>query len=161
MRKAIVGIVSLCLASFALADTYTLSVSTTNGVTATNTIPISGWLDRIEFAQPSAATTTVLVATSWGSTNAAILTLASSASATDDSLVYRPRFLPTTTGAATITNTYHESVGLTNQVATMFVGNYEKVMAGGNLVTKLTGAGGASSASATVQLVFYYEPTKK
>ena len=64
MKKALIGLVALVLVtSGAWADSYTYTVSATNGVTTTNNVVASGWLDKIEVSQSATHTATVVVAT--------------------------------------------------------------------------------------------------
>jgi len=141
----------------AQADTYTLTVAnTTNGLAYTNTIPISGYIDKIEFSQGSAATSTVTVATT-GENGVTVEQFLSLAATADDAKVVRPRVMGTTIAGVALAAVLADSGG-TNVYSTTLHANYEKILAGGNISCVVTGL---SHTLSDVQLTFYYEPVKK
>lgn len=174
MKKVIVGLIGLIImAGMALADTYIWESATiTNGVTQTNNVTVSGWLEKIEYSQSAAASSTVFVATyttNSAGTNVAVETYLSLVTSTADSTVVRPRFLPTDNTGASLSATVAEYWGgtninggpLTNHVATTALNvDYSRAFIGGNVKIMCSGAGGASSKTQSSKIVIFYEPIK-
>lgn len=144
------------LCGVALADSYTVSLTVTNGqaITYSDPLPISGWLDRIEVVQSVVTTSTVTIATYSGTT--AVDTYASLASLVGNKVV-RPRFIGTsnqgTALAAAATGTSDYTAG------TVLAAPYERPLLGGNL--KMAVTEGGNIASYTVTATLYFVPTPR
>lgn len=140
------------------ADTYTYTVTAmTNGQVATSDpIPVSGWLDKVEWSQLSVGTATVVVATYDGTS--AVETFASLSANADDTKVVRPRFLVTANTGSALAGAVDQTVtNSATATTTMLIAGYEKALIGGNAKVKITNA----CESNDVKVVIYYEPLKK
>lgn len=141
-------------ASFADSYTYTATLTNAQNITYSDALPVSGYLEKIEFAQDSAATTTVTVAT-YASTTA-IDTYATAAVSTTTKL-FRPRVVGTDNGgtalAAVVVNETTNTVATTQlQVP------YERSMLGGNVKVALTGT--ANDGSNPVTVTIFFDPVE-
>lgn len=159
--KKVMSIAAVLLIGVAvsLADSRSVTAVVTNGVASTNSVSISGYLDKIEFYQVAAHTCSVVVAT-YDANGTAVDTYLTLSSTTDDNKVIRTRVIGTSNAGTAFTNTYYSAAADTNIVTTMLVAGYEKPMVGGNLKAIITGSGGAGSLQNTVGLTFFYEPIK-
>jgi len=167
MKKLVISLL-LALATIAGAEVYTVSVTLTNTQPITYySLPVSGWLDKIEFLPDTASTTTVTVATYGGAAGTtAIDTYATKAGfvmVTQTATVFRTRVIGTTTaGVALAGETTSVSGGATTSsvvATTALIGRYEKPMIGGNAKLALTGT--ANDGSCPVVVSLYYEPLSR
>jgi hypothetical protein len=156
MKRIIATLAALmCVASIASADVETYSVTVTNAqpIIYSDPLPVSGWLDKIEVIQESAATSTVTVATYSGTS--AIDTYASKAISGAVGTVFRPRFIGTGSNG---TNLAAAASG-TNQYATILSAAYERPMIGSNVRVAVTGT--ANDGSNTVTVRIFYSPLSR
>jgi hypothetical protein len=158
--KKVIGFIGalLCFAAIAQADVHTYSTTVTNGqpITYSEALPVSGWLDKIEVVQESAATSTVTVATYSGTS--AIDTYATKAISAAVGTVFRPRFIGTSNAGTAFTSA--AVAASTNLAAgTVLVAGYERPMIGSNVKVAVTGT--ANDGSNTVTVRIFYEPLKK
>jgi hypothetical protein len=160
MKRFLMIVAVLVCAVSVFADTATISVTVTNGQAATlsSAIPASGEIDKIEFVQDSAATSTVVVATYTGTT--AIETLASlSAWATSTKLVIPRRVGTTTAGVSLTAAAIAGSDATTNTTGTALIAAYERPVIGGNIKMSVTGT--ENDGTNTVTATIYYRQLQK
>ena len=149
----------ICVAAVAVqADTYTYTCSVTTGDVVTSAaVPVSGWLDRIEYSQHANGTSSVVVATYDGTT--AVNTFMSLSSLTDTTKVVIPRVIGTDNTGTALTGAWAGGdTNLSAAATTVLVGAYERQMIGGNSKIVITGE---SVPAQDVKVVIYYEPLKK
>jgi hypothetical protein len=171
MRKVLIGLLVLALCAIgALADSYTYTVAATNGGTyQSDALPISGWLDKIEFSQDASATCTVTLC-SYVGTNATAaetyMTLSATAADTD---VVRPRVIGETTAGVALAAATTEAAYATNSLGqltnmytatTMLVAPYERTMIGGSVKVNVSGVN-ASDGTDNITVRIVYEPTAR
>lgn len=155
------AIVLVVLMGFALAGVQSVKAdavvafarSVTNGVTYTNDVVASGWIDKIEISQSTAHTCTVKVAT-FDADFVAIDTYAVLSNATAKSTIVRPRMLPTSTAGVAVT----AAEGTATNTTTMLNANYERPMIGGQTKVYVVGAGGAASTVNAIKVTVFYQP---
>lgn len=178
-------VVLLCVVGLASADSYTYSLTITNGQAATLSaaLPISGWLDRVEIRQDNPATSAVYVATYDGTT--AVDTFVSLATLTTGQKVVRPRFIGTgndgtalsgvaaqyAAGKFALSTASADGTNLTSitcsyspsntVVTTVLQAPYERAMIGGNLKVSIGSAGGGNDGSNPVDVTIFYDRTAR
>lgn len=154
MKKALIlALVALCAVGIVFADSYTYSYASLGNTTNTSdALPVSGYLDKIEFSGAGATrTNSIVVATYDGTT--AVDTLASVTLTTPK--VVRIRALPTdNTGTALAAVAGTDVTNYSSVVAL----NYEKILIGGNVKARIVNDHANSN---DVKIVVYYEPLKK
>lgn len=158
IKKLGIVLAVLCVAFVVQADTYTYTYSVTTGDVVTSAaIPVSGWLDRIEYSQHANGTSSVVVATYDGTT--AVNTFMSLSSLTDTTKVVIPRVIGTGNTGTALTGAWAGGgTNLSAAATTVLVGAYERQMIGGNTKIVITGE---SVPAQDVKVVIYYEPLKK
>lgn len=160
-RFLISGLVLLSVAVLSFGDTATVSLTVTNAQAATlsDAVLISGEIDKIEFSQDSAATSTVTLASYAGST--AVETFASLTTWTDTTKLVIPRRVGTTSAGVSLTAAvFGTQFGTgTNALGTVLYAPYEKPIAGGTIKMSVTGTSndGANTVTATI----YYRRLEK
>lgn len=162
MKKIVIGLIALVvMAGMALADSQTFTYpGITNGVTTTNTVSVSGYIDKIEYTKSDTTSTSTCNVATWGGSNGTVMAenYCTLIATTSKANVARPRFLSTDTNGTALAAVV--GVGITNYSTVINI-PYEKPMIGGNCLIKVTGAGGAASATHTATAVIYYEPVRK
>jgi hypothetical protein len=154
---------AVCLiATAAVSDTVTVTVSAAGADAYSAPINISGYLDRVEiYRTPDAASDVVNVdlATFIGTTAVETYVDLNAVATNAAPTVVRPRFLPTSAGgvalaAATTTYAGDATNGTNAVVTTVLSAPYEKPLVGGNLKLKVSAAAGTN---ATVTATLYYK----
>ena len=155
MRKFLVSLLAaVAVSGFAMANSYTLSISVTNAVVTTNTISLSGWMDKVEISAPNvtAGSATVNVATC-DANGTAIDTLATVTASNSAASVVRTRVIGTTNAGVALTAASSSS---SNTESTILTAQYERVMLGGNMRVVVTPTG--ATAGGTVTVTVFYTP---
>jgi hypothetical protein len=164
--KKLLALAAVCLiATAAICDTVTVTLSAAGASAYSDPINISGYLDRVEVYRTGDPTSDVIdidLATFIGTTAVETYVDLNAVATNAAPTVIRPRVLPTTaagvalTAATAIVSTTDAS---TNAVATtVLVGAYEKPLVGGNTKLKITALAGTN---ATVTATLYYERLAK
>jgi hypothetical protein len=152
--KKLLAFAAVCvIATAAISDTATVTVTATGADAYSDAINISGYLNKVEIYRtpdPSSAVVNVDVATFIGTTAVDTFVDLNNVATNAAAVVIRPRVLPTTAAGVTLTAVDNSGTNTT----TMLVGNYEKPLVGGNLKLKVGASGGTN---ATVTATFYYE----
>lgn len=162
MKKIVVGLIAMVvMAGMAFADSQTFTYTgITNGVTTTNTVTCSGYIDKIEYTKSDITSTSTCTVATWGGSNGVDMAdvyctlIATSAK----SYIARPRYLPTNTNGTALAAVSGDFQ--TNYSSVVSI-PYERPIIGGNCLVKVTGAGGAASATHCASVVIYYQPLRK
>jgi len=161
MKRFLVALLVLTIcAAFVQADTASISLTVTNGQAATlsDAVLISGEIDKIEFTQDSAATSTVTLASYSGTT--AVETFASLTGLATATKLVIPRRVGTTSAGVSLTGVVGSgSDALTNLVTTVLMAPYERPIAGGTIKMSVTGT--ANDGANTVSALIYYKRLEK
>jgi len=149
--KRFIGLVCfLAVGAAFAADVYTYTITGTNTqpITYSDSLPISGVLDKIEVITSAASTCTVTVASYSGTT--AVDTYATKAISNGETAtpaVFRPRVIGTTSAGVELAGVVLASGdNSTNLVTTVLSAQYERPMIGGNVKVATTFTAGASTA---------------
>ena len=163
--KKLLALAAVCLiATAAICDTVTVTLSAAGASAYSDPINISGYLDRVEVYRTGDPTSDVIdidLATFIGTTAVETYVDLNAVATNAAPTVIRPRVLRTTTAGVVMTGVSADvAVGTgTNAVATtVLVGAYEKPLVGGNTKLKITALGGTN---ATVTATLYYERLAK
>jgi hypothetical protein len=163
--KKLLAFAAVCLiATAAVCDTVTVTLSATGADAYSDPINISGYLDRVEvYRSPDASSDVVGIdlATFIGTTAVETYVDMNSVATNAAATVIRPRVMATTSAGVVRTADTTSSIwgAGTNAVATtVLVGMYEKPLVGGNTKLKITALGGTN---ATVTATLYFERLAK
>ena len=148
MRKMLVSILAVAaLTGVAMADSLTAMFAVTNSVAMTNTLEVSGFIDKIEVSSPNvtAGTYSVRVATV-DANNGAIDTYATASGLTNVATVFRTRIQGTTSAGAVINGGSSSNTNLCM--------NYERPLGGGQTQILVTPASCTAGGTVIVQVYF-------
>jgi hypothetical protein len=157
MKKLLTFAAAVALfASFAVADSVTVTVTGTNAITYSDAINASGWLDRVEIVKSGdTGTCDIVLGTYSGATSLEKFVNISALAEGTDTVVLRPRAVGTVlTSGTAITAVTGTAVG--TNTTTMLVAPYERFMIGGNTKLAVT-----STTNAVITATLYYERLAK
>lgn len=142
----------IAFASIASANSQVYTFNVTNSVAQTNSVALSGWIDKIEVSSPlvSSGSYAVVVA-SYDDAMGAIDTYATLSGKTTAATVVRPRVIGTL-------NTGVALSGTTNILDGILSAKYERPLMGGN--TKIVCTPTAAANGGTVKVEIYYSTDK-
>ena len=163
--KKLLTFAAVCLiATAAVCDTVTVTLSATGADAYSDPINISGYLDRVEvYRSPDASSDVVgidlatFIGTTAVETYVDLNSVATNAAAT----VIRPRVLPTTSAGVALTAVVTAGpygAGTNGVGTTVLAGVYEKPLVGGNTKLKISAGAGTN---ATVTATLYFERLAK
>jgi hypothetical protein len=153
MKKSISIIAAvMAFAGIASANSQVYTFNVTNSVAQTNSVSLSGWLDKIEVSSPnvSAGSYAVVVA-SYDDAMGAIDTYCTLSGKTTSATVVRPRVLGTLNTGASLS-------GTTNITSGIMSAAYGRPLIGGN--TKIICTPTSASSGGTVKVEIYYSTDK-
>lgn len=157
MRGLMIGLMAvLALAGMALADSYTYTVAATNGGTyQSDPLPVSGWLDKIEFSQDASATCTVTVCSYAGTNATAVETYMTLSGTAADTDVVKTRFIGETSAGVAYAGVISGTE--TSAASTVLVAPYERPMLGGDIRVNVSSVN-ASDGTDNITVRILYEP---
>jgi hypothetical protein len=116
----------LAFAGFASANSQTYMFSVTNSVAMTNTVSLSGWLDKVEVSSPLVTSGTyAVVYASYDSGNTAIDTYCTLSGKQTTPTVVRPRVCGTSNAGTSLASS-------TNVLSGILHATYDRHLVGGN-----------------------------
>jgi hypothetical protein len=164
MKRLLIFAAAVALfASFAVADSVTVTVNGTNAITFSDAINASGWLDRVEIVKSGdTGTCDIVLGTYSGTTSLEKFVNIDDLAEGTDSVVLRPRAVGTLLTAGTAlsasTTTYAGDAtnGTNAVVTTILMAPYERFMIGGNTKLAVT-----STTNAVITATLYFERLAK
>lgn len=142
----------IAFAGIASANSQVYTFNVTNSVAQTNSVSLSGWIDKIEVSSPAvSAGSYALVVASYDDAMGAIETYCTLSGKTTSSTVVRPRVVGTLNTGVSLT-------GTTNILSGILTAKYERPLIGGN--TKIVCTPTSASSGGTVKVEIFYSTDK-
>lgn len=164
MRQKIGVLVSVfalvAFAGMAKADSisYTVAVTNGQGVSISDQLPVSGYLEKVEMFQSGGTNAAVVLATYGTDNTTALDTYVSISALLASGKVVTPEYIGQTSAGVDIAASAL-TAGSTN-AATMLVANYKRKMLGGNVRFAVTASTSGTVVTNTVNLKIFFEPVK-
>lgn len=142
-------------AGIASANSQVYTFSVTNSVAQTNSVSLSGWVDKIEVSSPLVASGSyAVVVASYDDGMTAIDTYCTLSGKTTSPTVVRPRVIGTANTGVAIAGVS----GTGTNATTVLDAKYERPLLGGN--TKIVCTPTAAASGGTVKVEIYYSSDK-
>lgn len=152
--KQFIGIIAAVamFAGIASANSQVYTFNVTNSVAHTNSVALSGWLDKIEVSSPNVSSGAyAVVVASYDDGMTAIDTYASLSNKQTTPTVVRPRVIGTSNAGVSL-------AGTTNILDGILSAKYERPLIGGN--TKIVCTPTAAANGGTVKVEIFYSTDK-